>query len=64
VRCQHCGKLIVVRTVGKGDEFLHRCPHCLGYHKFTKVGHHGSGAVNYCVTRVELAPGEFGKLAH
>lgn len=64
MRCQHCGKLIVVRTVGKGDEFLHRCPHCLGYHKFTKVGHHGSGAVNYCVTRVELASGEFGKLAH
>jgi hypothetical protein len=53
VRCQHCGKLTVVHTTGKGDEFTLRCTHCRGYHKFTKAGHHGSGAVNYRVTKVE-----------
>jgi phage FluMu protein Com len=57
VRCHHCGKLTVVSTAGKGNEFTHRCPHCKGYHKFTKAGHHGSGAVNYRVTKVEAAPG-------
>ena len=57
MRCQHCGKPTAVRTVGKGDEFVHRCSHCRGVHKFTKVGHHGSGAVNYRITKVELAPG-------
>lgn len=58
MRCQHCGHLTVVRTAGKGDEFTHRCMHCRGYHKFTKTGHHGSGAVNYRVTKVEAAPAE------
>ena len=58
MRCQHCGKLTVVRTAGKGNEFTHRCPHCSGYHKFTMAGHHGSGAINYRVTKVEAAPGE------
>ena len=53
MRCQHCGKLTVVHTTGKGDEFTLRCTHCRGYHKFTKAGHHGSGAVNYRVTKVE-----------
>ena len=53
MRCQHCGKLTVVHTTGKGDEFMLRCTHCRGYHKFTKAGHHGSGAVNYRVTKVE-----------
>ena len=56
MRCQHCGKLTVVHTAGKGDEFMLRCTHCRGYHKFTKAGHHGSGAVNYRVTKVEVAP--------
>jgi hypothetical protein len=42
-----------VRTAGKGNEFTHRCQHCSGYHKFTKTGHHGSGAINYRVTKVE-----------
>lgn len=56
MRCQHCGKLTVVHTTGKGDEFTLRCTHCRGYHKFTKAGHHGSGAVNYRVTKVEAAP--------
>ena len=54
MRCQHCGKLTVVHTTGKGDEFTLRCTHCRGYHKFTKAGHHGSGAVNYRVTKVEV----------
>jgi len=58
VRCQHCGKLTVVHTTGKGDEFIYRCTHCRGYHKFTKAGHHGSGAVNYRVTKIESAPAE------
>lgn len=58
MRCQHCGKLTVVRTAGKGNEFTHRCPHCSGYHKFTMAGHHGSGAINYRVTKVEAAPGK------
>ena len=53
MRCKFCGKLITVRIAGKGDEFTHRCPHCRGCHKFTKAGHHGSGAVNYLVTKVE-----------
>jgi hypothetical protein len=48
--------LTVVHTTGKGDEFTLRCTHCRGYHKFTKAGHHGSGAVNYRVTKVEAAP--------
>ena len=56
MRCQHCGKLTVVHTVGKGDEFMLRCTHCRGYHKFTKAGHHGSGAVNYRVTKIESVP--------
>ena len=54
MRCQHCGKLTVVHTTGKGDEFTLRYTHCRGYHKFTKAGHHGSGAVNYRVTKVEV----------
>ena len=58
MRCQHCGKLTVVHTTGKGDEFTLRCTHCRGYHKFTKAGHHGSGAVNYRVTKVEPVPGD------
>ena len=58
MRCQHCGKLTVVRTAGKGNEFMHRCQHCSGYHKFSKTGHHGSGAINYRVTKVEAAPDE------
>jgi hypothetical protein len=41
-----------VRTTGRGEEFLYRCRHCHGYHKFTSVGHHGSGAINYRVTKV------------
>ena len=56
MRCQHCGKLTVVHTAGKGDEFMLRCNHCRGYHKFTKTGHHASGAVNYRVTKVEADP--------
>ncbi|HKU71154.1 MAG TPA: hypothetical protein VJQ51_09965 [Burkholderiales bacterium] len=48
--------MTVVHTTGKGDEFMLRCTHCRGYHKFTKAGHHGSGAVNYRVTKVEAAP--------
>lgn len=56
MRCQHCGKLTVVHTTGKGDEFTLRCTHCRGYHKFTKAGHHGSGAVNYRVTKIDSAP--------
>ena len=58
MRCQHCGKLTVVHTAGKGDEFTYRCQHCGGSHKFTKSGHHGSGAVNYRVVKVEAAPGQ------
>jgi len=58
LKCHHCGKTTVVRTAGKGDEFLHRCQHCLGYHKFTKVGHYDSGAIHYRVTKVELASEE------
>ena len=58
MRCQHCGKLTVVHTTGKGDEFTLRCTHCRGYHKFTKAGHHGSGAINYRVTKVEGTPAE------
>ena len=58
MRCQHCGKLTVVHTAGKGDEFMLRCNHCRRYHKFTKTGHHASGAVNYRVTKVEDAPAE------
>jgi hypothetical protein len=58
MRCHHCGKLTTVHTAGKGDEFTHRCLHCRGRHKFTKTGHHGSGAVNYRVTKVEATPGE------
>lgn len=60
MRCQHCGKLTVVHTTGKGDEFTLRCTHCRGYHKFTKAGHHGSGAVNYRVTKVEAEPAKTG----
>ena len=60
MRCQHCGKLTEVHIAGKGDEFTHRCPHCRGYHKFTKAGHHGSGAVNYRVTKVEAEPAKTG----
>jgi len=60
VRCQHCGKLTVVHTAGKGDEFMLRCNHCRGYHKFTKTGHHASGAVNYRVTKVEADPADGG----
>ena len=56
MRCHHCGKLTVVRTLGKGDEFLHRCKHCSGFHKFTSAGRHGSGAINYRVTKVLPAP--------
>ena len=56
MRCQHCNKLTVVRTAGKGDGFVHRCSHCGGGHKFTKIGQHGSGAANYRVTKVELVP--------
>jgi hypothetical protein len=52
-----------VRTAGKGNEFTHRCQHCSGYHKFTKTGHHGSGAINYRVTKVEAAPVEVRKAA-
>jgi hypothetical protein len=52
LRCHHCGKLTDVRTTGRGEEFLHRCRHCHGYHKFTSVGHHGSGAIHYRVTKV------------
>jgi hypothetical protein len=58
VRCHHCGKLTTVRTVGKGDEFLYRCQHCSGFHKFTATGRHGSGAINYRVTKVEPASHE------
>jgi hypothetical protein len=42
-----------VRTKGRGEEFLCRCRHCGGYHKFTSVGHHGSGAIHYRVTKAE-----------
>lgn len=56
MRCHHCGKLTVVRTLGKGEEFLHRCRHCNGFHKFTSAGRHGSGAINYRVTKVLPAP--------
>jgi hypothetical protein len=52
--------LTVVHTTGKGDEFTLRCTHCRGYHKFTKAGHHGSGAVNYRVTKVEAEPAKSG----
>jgi hypothetical protein len=47
-----------VRTTGRGEEFLHRCRHCHGYHKFTSVGHHGSGAIHYRVTKVAAPAGE------
>jgi predicted RNA-binding protein with PUA domain len=53
VRCHHCGKLTTVRTAGKGDEFVYRCRHCNGPHQFTAAGRHGSGAINYRVTKVE-----------
>jgi hypothetical protein len=56
MRCHHCGKLTVVRTLGKGDEFVHRCQHCRGLHKFTNAGRHGSGAINYRVTKVLPEP--------
>jgi DNA-directed RNA polymerase subunit RPC12/RpoP len=55
VRCHHCGKLTAVRTVGKGEEFLYRCRRCNGFHKFTATGRHGSGAINYRVTKIEPA---------
>ena len=57
MKCHHCGKTIAVHTRGKGEEFLHRCPHCKGYHKFTSAGRHGSGAINYHVTKLARAPG-------
>jgi hypothetical protein len=53
LRCFHCGKITEVRTTGKGEEFLHRCSRCHGYHKFTSAGRHGSGAINYRVTKVD-----------
>jgi hypothetical protein len=56
MRCHHCKKLTVVHTLGKGDEFLHRCKHCSGYHKFTSAGRHSSGAINYRVTKVMPEP--------
>lgn len=57
MKCHHCGKQTVVRTTGKGKEFLHRCRHCGGYHRFTIAGRHGSGAINYRVTKVAPVPG-------
>ena len=45
-----------MRTLGKGDEFVHRCQHCRGLHKFTNAGRHGSGAINYRVTKVLPEP--------
>lgn len=57
MKCHHCGKTTVVYTNGKGDEFLYRCQHCHGYHKFTNAGRHGSGAINYRVTKLAHAPG-------
>jgi hypothetical protein len=57
LKCHHCGKTTIVRTEGKGDAFLHRCAHCKGYHQFTNVGRHGSGAINYRVTKYAPAPG-------
>jgi uncharacterized Zn finger protein len=57
LKCHHCGKTTVVYTSGKGDEFLYRCQHCRGYHKFTNAGRHGSGAINYRVTKLAQAPG-------
>jgi phage FluMu protein Com len=56
VRCHHCGKIFAVRTTGKDGEFIRRCPHCHGSHKFTSAGRHGSGAVNYHVTKLAHAP--------
>lgn len=56
MRCHYCGKIIVVRTSGKGEEFIHRCPYCHGSHKFTSAGRHGSGAINYRVTKFEHPP--------
>jgi hypothetical protein len=56
MKCHHCGKLTTVRTAGKGDEFLHRCQVCGGFHKFTNAGRHGSGAINYRVTKVLNVP--------
>ena len=56
LKCFHCGKTTVVRTNGKGEEFLHRCGRCHGYHKFTSAGRHGSGAINYRVTKVIPEP--------
>jgi hypothetical protein len=47
-----------VRTAGKGDEFVYRCRHCNGSHRFTAAGRHGSGAINYRVTKVEPAARE------
>jgi hypothetical protein len=41
-----------VRTNGRGEEFLYRCRHCGGYHRFISVGHHGSGAIHYRVVKV------------
>ena len=56
MRCQFCGKIFVVRTTGKGSEFVRRCPYCRGSHKFTSAGRHGSGAVNYRVTKLVDPP--------
>ena len=53
MKCFHCGKITEVRTAGKGEEFLYRCSHCHGYHKFTIAGRHGSGAINYRVTKID-----------
>lgn len=58
MKCHHCGKTIAVHTQGKGKEFLHRCPLCNGYHKFTSAGYHGSGAINYRVTKLDSARGQ------
>jgi hypothetical protein len=52
-----------VRTTGRGEEFLYRCRHCRGYHKFTSVGHHGSGAIHYRVTKVAAPADEDSKSA-
>jgi hypothetical protein len=52
LRCHHCSKLTEVRTNGRGEEFLYRCRHCGGYHRFISVGHHGSGAIHYRVVKV------------
>jgi hypothetical protein len=57
LKCFHCGKTTVVRTNGKGEEFLHRCGRCHGYHKFTSAGRHGSGAINYRVTKIDPPSG-------